>query len=593
MQTRSFLWQLFFKTFLIAILTLAAVGIFSSLTFRSLSRSQAASEMITQARILQTFVTESLSKGEDLGMICKGVKDAGSFLTIVSTNGSILCDSLGEKLVIGRGFSEQPEINSALRLKEGQDIRHSSSSNSEMIFVALPVNESGVIKAIIRLAKPVNDIRSVYFKSNALIWAFVFVAFLVSGLISWFMLKKMTTPIQELTRGALALASGDLTNKLHVPSIQEMETLAESMNEMATQLNERIQMVSSQRNELESVLASMQEGVVAIDLDECVININHSAEQILGNQGNNLKGRKIHELTRNISLLKYVEAAAESEARKEEDIILTRDGRRILNARSSPLMGVNNERIGTLFVFNDVTRLRRLESMRRDFAANVSHEIKTPLTAIKGFVETLHTCIKDDPERVSHFLDIIGKNIIRLMAIIDDLLKLSRIENENEQNLIKFSPEKISAIIASVNAFCGQKASSRNIGIEVICPDDLVADVDANLMEQALQNIIDNAIEYSDAGSLVVITASKKDDVARISVKDTGIGIPYAHLDRIFERFYRVDKARSRKAGGTGLGLAIVKHIMQAHGGNVEVKSRIGNGSTFTLTFPLVKQTGR
>lgn len=589
MQKKSFLWQLFFRTFLIAVLTLVSVGVFASLATRSLSRSQSGSDMIRQAKMIGSYIGGSISENTNLEQICSGVKESGTYMTVVTPDGGILCDNLGEKLVIGRGFSEQSEINSALRLKEGFAIRKSELLKIDLIYAALPVTDAGAIKAVIRLARPVESIRGFYTRSISGIGIFVFIAFLISGFISWITLKRMVTPIEELTKGAMALASGDLSNRLYIPSIQEMETLAESLNEMAAQLNERIQMVSSQRNELEAVLASMQEGVIAIDLDECVININHSAEHIIGMPHDNVKGRKIHELTRNISLLKYVDASIASDARKEEDIILTREGRRILNARSSPLMGINNERLGTLFVFNDVTRLRLLENIRRDFAANVSHEIKTPLTSIKGFVEILDDCIKEDPGRVPHFLEIIRKNIDRLMAIIDDLLRLSRIENENEQNSIRFMPERISGILNSVSQLCAAKAASRKISVEINCPDDLVAEMDANLMEQAVQNLLDNAVDYSDEGSSIIISASIKEGVAKITVKDSGIGIPYAHLDRIFERFYRVDKARSRKAGGTGLGLAIVKHIMQAHGGSVEVSSKKGTGSTFALLFPAAR----
>lgn len=593
MQKKSFLWQLFFRCFLVAVLTLAAVGFFASLTIRTFSRSRTASEMLNQAKMIRSYVAEAVSEHGNLEKICASVAESGSYITVVSPDGRILCDTLGEKIVIGTGFSEQPEINSALKLKEGWSVRKNTSIDRNFVYAALPVDDAGAVKAVLRFARPEDSVRDIYLKLHTGLWLFIFAAFAISGLVSWVIIKKMVTPIEELTRGAMALASGDLTNRLHVPSINEMETLAESMNEMASQLNERIVMVSSQRNELEAVLASMMEGVIAIDTDEFVISINHSAEQILGVAHESVKGRKIHELTRNISLLKYVDAAIASDARKEEDIILAREGRRILNARSSPLMGITNERLGTLFVFNDVTKLRRLENMRRDFAANVSHEIKTPLTSIKGFFETLQTCIREDPDRVDQFLEIIGKNINRLMAIIDDLLKLSRIENDNEQNVIRFMPEKIGNVIDAAVSLCSQKAASRNIRLETDCPDDLSADMEASLMEQAVRNLMDNAIDYSNERGSVSVSASVKAGIARISVKDNGIGIPYTHLDRIFERFYRVDKARSRKAGGTGLGLAIVKHIMQAHGGNVEVSSRPGTGSTFTLTFPAARREAK
>jgi len=250
------------------------------------------------------------------------------------------------------------------------------------------------------------------------------------------------------------------------------------------------------------------------------------------------------------------------------------------------LMDAGKKQIGTLVVINDVTQLRRLENMRKDFVANVSHEIKTPLTAIKGFVETLYQGNVDKPEETERFLGIIQKHVDRLSSIIDDLLSLSRIEQENEGQVIQFEKKTIVDVFRSAVQICRPKAEEKNIDINITCDEHLESCFDPTLFEQAVVNLLDNAIKYSEPNSAIHLSANLDDSELTIIVADQGIGIAKKHLPRLFERFYRVDKARSRKLGGTGLGLAIVKHIAQAHGGQVTVKSTPGKGSTFTIHLP-------
>jgi two-component system phosphate regulon sensor histidine kinase PhoR len=254
--------------------------------------------------------------------------------------------------------------------------------------------------------------------------------------------------------------------------------------------------------------------------------------------------------------------------------------------QSSPLLDANKEHIGTLVVFNDVTHFRRLENMRRDFVANVSHEIKTPLTAIKGFVETLHQGSVDNPEEADRFLGIINKHVDRLSAIIEDLLSLSRIEQEDEGKIIKLEEGYVNDVFQSAIQICRSKAEEKNITIRPVCNEPISAKFDTTLLEQAVVNLLDNAIKYSEPKSTILLKAQRNNSEIRIRVEDQGIGIAKKHLPRLFERFYRVDKARSRKMGGTGLGLAIVKHIAQAHGGRITVESTLGVGSVFTIHLP-------
>jgi two-component system phosphate regulon sensor histidine kinase PhoR len=332
----------------------------------------------------------------------------------------------------------------------------------------------------------------------------------------------------------------------------------------------------------------MLEGVIAIDRSERIINMNPAAGRMFDCDPAKVQGRNIQEVVRNLAIQRFVTRVLTTSEAISDDFILYRAEERTLNIHSSPLYDSSSVQIGALLVMNDVTQLRHLENVRRDFVANVSHEIKTPLTAIKGFVETLQQGTVEDKAEQERFLGIVLKHVNRLGAILEDLLALSRMEQENGIEEVRLSTGKIKDVIQTAIQVCQPKAAARGITINVDAVEDLSANLDATLLEQAFVNLIDNAVKYSDDGSQVRISASQKKHEVTIKFVDQGVGIPNKHLPRLFERFYRVDKARSRKLGGTGLGLAIVKHIVQAHGGHITVESSLGQGSTFTVHLPLV-----
>jgi two-component system phosphate regulon sensor histidine kinase PhoR len=267
-------------------------------------------------------------------------------------------------------------------------------------------------------------------------------------------------------------------------------------------------------------------------------------------------------------------------------MVVHSDKERFLNGHGTVLRDPNEKQIGALIVLNDITRLRKLENIRREFVANVSHELRTPVTAIKGFVETLLDGKVEDSVEEERFLNIINKHTARLESIIEDLLNLSKIEREDERDEIILTEGEIIDVLSNAIEMCQDKADAKRIEIILFCPEDTIAKMDAQLLEQAMINLLDNAIKYSEQGSSISIKASQTEDELIIRVLDQGCGIDKKHLPRLFERFYRVDKARSRKLGGTGLGLAIVKHISQAHGGSVSVESIPGKGSTFRIHLP-------
>ena len=369
----------------------------------------------------------------------------------------------------------------------------------------------------------------------------------------------------------------------------------------AGRLSETIQTITTERNQNEAVLAGMTEGVLAVDGQERIITINAAAAVLLGVEPEQARGRSIQEIVRNPELQRFVAAVLAGEESVEGDVVVHADrDPRELRVHGAQLRGGNGNGNGSgnggeaegggkgaVIVLNDVTRMRHYEAIRRDFVANVSHEIKTPVTTIKGFAETLLDGALDDRHDSERFLRIIVGQADRLSAIIEDLLSLSSLESGSEDTAISLERGSIRDVLQVALDVCDMKAGAKRITLGLDCPEDLYAEINPPLLEQAVVNLIDNAIKYSSEGSAVGVSATVRGTTLSIRVADAGRGIAREHLPRLFERFYRVDKARSRDMGGTGLGLSIVKHIAVAHGGWVAVESAPGLGSTFTITLPV------
>jgi len=371
--------------------------------------------------------------------------------------------------------------------------------------------------------------------------------------------------------------------------------IARAVDALALRLERKLRTLAQQRNELEALLASMNEGVLAVDLDERLIRVNPAAGHMLRVDRSTALGQELHAVVRNAALLKLVDRAMqEQEGPIVADIIVQPDVATTdvnqqdaaLEARAATLHGASGQRLGVLVVLHDVTRLRRLEVVRSEFVANVSHEMKTPITAIKGFVETLLEDDQPTEEDGRRFLQIVLRQADRLQAIFEDLLTLARIEGNDEKQSIVMDWARVRSIVDAAADACKLKADGKEIDVIVSCPEELYARVNAPLLEQALVNLVDNAIKYSGSGSTVHVTVDHVADELTLAVADQGTGIPAQHVPRLFERFYRVDRARSREMGGTGLGLAIVKHVAQAHEGRVDVESTVGRGSTFRILIP-------
>jgi two-component system phosphate regulon sensor histidine kinase PhoR len=421
---------------------------------------------------------------------------------------------------------------------------------------------------------------------NRQIFGTALLAVLLTAVASSWVARRLAGPLGDLRQGAECLARGDLQHRWDGSDTEEIDRLAAALNRMAEQLDERFRTILRRHSEYEAMLSSMEEGVLAVDNDGTILSANGACARLLEAGAAPMRGRPIYEVLRKPSLVRLVETALASPSPVDEDLRCYGPEERWLSAHGTALTDAQDSRIGALVVLHDTTRLRHLENVRRDFVANVSHELRTPITSIKGFVETLLDDGLEDPARALRFLGIVLRQVNRLDAIIQDLLLLSRIERGAEDQMIERGSESLREVLQSAAEMCQRKADGKSVCLRVDCPEDLLGRINGPLVEQAVMNLVDNAVKYSEAGSAVQIEGGRENGNLVIRVRDKGCGIAPQHQPRLFERFYRVDKARSRELGGTGLGLAIVKHIVAAHQGSVAVESVPGQGSTFTLRLP-------
>jgi two-component system phosphate regulon sensor histidine kinase PhoR len=587
-KKKRLLRHLFPSYLLITLISLIAVTWFASRSIRNFYLEQTTADLLARACLLKSQMAQFLGPLETrvVDAVCKEVGESSATrFTVILPSGRVIGDSNEDPAVMDN-HALRPEVITARMGDIGKSIRFSMTLQKRMMYVAIPLKEKEKMIAVIRAALPVTAIdQALKAIQIRIMLGGLFISLLAAG-ISLYVSRRISRPIEKLKKGADFFARGNLSHRMPGTDLVEIDSLIEALNQMAVQLEDRLNTIVRQKNELTAVLSSMAEGVIAVDMDERIISINKAGARIFEDLPQNLLNRSIPEAIRNPDLQKFINRALSSKENIEEDITLYQRGERILYVHHTPLEDAGGRQSGILVVLNDVTHLRKLENIRKDFAANVSHEIKTPLTAIKGFVETLRTGEVADPKETERFLAIIEKHVNRLTAIIEDLMKLSKIEQQDETSDIRLEESSVKSVILSAIQTCREKLEAKNITVDLVCPEDISTRLDSTLMTQALVNLLDNAINYSREKSDIQISATLKDQELRIIVQDHGIGIPKEHLSRLFERFYRVDKARSRELGGTGLGLAIVKHIAHAHGGRVSVDSTFGKGSTFSLHLP-------
>lgn len=575
---------------LVVLVCLVGIVFYSSRSVRSFYKERIAEDLRVRAALLSGPVLTLLG-GSDPSAVDGYVRALGPDLamriTVVLIDGTVIADNEQDPARM-ENHAARVEIVAALATGHGQSARFSSTVGQEMIYFARTLREGDAVAGILRLAVPVGRVQEALWGLYRQILLGGLVVALLSTGISLIVSRRLARPLAQMRQGAERFARGDFSQRLAEPKSLEMASLANAMNEMARQLHERISTIISERNQQEAVLSSMVEGVLAVDGEENVLSLNEAAAQLIGSRRDEAVGKPAGRVVNDELLLEFMRQVLQRSAPQEREFASRGQAGRILQAHGTVLRDAGGHHIGAVIVLNDVTRLRRLEQVRRDFVANVSHELRTPITSIKGFVETLLDGALDDAEDARRFLEIVAKQADRLNALLADLLLLSHVEESDEKAAIALAIEKVEPVLQAAVQLCENKAQQKNIRIGMHCAPELAGPINPSLLEQAVSNLIDNAIKYSDAGDTVEVRAGIVEGAMHIEVEDHGCGILPEHLPRLFERFYRVDKARSRRLGGTGLGLAIVKHIAKAHGGVVKVRSEVGGGTTFWLELPRI-----
>jgi len=507
-------------------------------------------------------------------------------LTVMTAAGAVLAESGGEADATD-SHANRPEIVAARVSGSGVITRYSHTLGQRMRYFALPVHERGVLRGYVRAALPLTVIDNRIGAMRKTVAVVAAIAAILALTLAFALARRISRPLGSMMEAAYAIASGHYEERIHLRSRDEFAALAAVFNSMAEQLQVRIDAMARDRNEVLAILSSMVEGVIAVDPQERIVQINEVAARLLEASVAESIGRPIWEVTRSRTIAGAVSRAMHDGTQVTDEMSLFRAaGDLHIELHASPLRDRESAPAGVVVVFHDVTRLRELESLRRDFVTNVSHEFKTPVTAIRALVETLLEDSAIEPQTRQQFLEKIKNQCGRLTALVEDLLALSRaesLEGGSEQTVVDLREPALEALRMLAPA-----AEAKGLSIEQQLPALAVPILgDWEGLREIAGNLLDNAVKYTPAGGRIRLRITASDEAANLEIEDTGIGIPPQDLGQVFERFYRVDKARSRQLGGTGLGLSIVKHLAQAMGGQVSVESTLGKGSLFRVAFPV------
>lgn len=500
----------------------------------------------------------------------------GCRVSLIAADGALKADSELDDSSLARAENHRgrPEIAAALAGREESAVRRSATVGVDFLYAAVPAKPGAL-----RLSLPLTVVQSRVSRARAFVLWAALATFAAALILAWLLARAAGRPLEEMAAVARRLAAGDYGARVRGPlGGDERALLGETLNALAERVEETVGELSRDKGRLAAVLDQMAEGVVAVDAEGRVLLVNPALSRLLGIDAAQARGRVYLESLRHHGLAELVGEVLRGGEPAARELRLFSPGELVFDAHAAPLLK-DGRPAGALVVLHDITRLRRLEQVRRDFVANVSHELRTPLASIKGFAETLIDGALDDKEHRLGFVKTIEEQAVQLSKLVDDLLDLSSIESGHRQP--RLAPTDLRALAVEVSRRFAAAAADRGVTLAAGASGPAGALADADQVRQILANLIDNAIKYTDSGGRVEISLETKGGEVVTSVRDSGVGIPEADLARVFERFYRVDKSRSREAGGTGLGLAIVKHLVEAQGGRVWVESRQPGGSTF------------
>jgi two-component system, OmpR family, phosphate regulon sensor histidine kinase PhoR len=589
LKRRRVFWQTMPLQILLVLALLLLVAIDGSRRFHRLALEHLTGVLEDDAQLASGLAADAVLAGDrkKVDALCKTFgRSMSKRVTVIGSDGEVLGDSEKDPASM-ENHADRPEVREALSGRPGVMQRYSMTLDKRMMYVAVPLESNGRVIGVARVSESLDDVNAFVHTARFRIGLMPLIAGFFLALVAAAFAYRLKQSVTRFRDALASIEQGDYRRRLYDVPIPVLDPVAYGLNHAAEAVQRRMTGVMRERDELEAVLADMTEGVMVVDGTDRIQKFNLSAERLFGQAFEAVKGRPVYEVIRNGDLLRFIEKTQASSEPIEEDIVLHEAKDIFLQAHGTVLRGSEDRIQGVLLVFSDVTRLRRLENLRKEFVANVSHELKTPVTSIQGFVETLKDGANQNPKEAERFLDIILKHTRRLNAMIDDLLNLSRIEQQTEKREIVLERNSVRDVIEEAVSICQAKADAKTITLQIECGKDLTAMMRPDLLVQAVSNLIDNAVKYTGEAGKVTVRAARREDGIHIEVEDRGAGIPKEHLPRLFERFYRVDPSRSRDMGGTGLGLAIVKHVAQAHGGRAEASSEEGKGSVFSIVLPI------
>lgn len=508
---------------------------------------------------------------------------SGARVTVITRDGTVIADSQSDPAGM-ENHAGRPEVQGAFSTGSGRSIRHSATLDHDLLYYAARQAPPGGEPFILRLALPVEAVDEVIASFRKRLWLASFLILAIAGSVTLLISRSFSGRVDRLREFSGRVAQGDFRPMVPDGSGDALTALGQSLNSTAARLDHSIKALTEERNLSSAILGSMVEGVAVVNSSERLVFSNPALAEILELDVVPESGRALVEVARQTELIEAVRQVLAGQPRVESEIVTGTLRQHFFAATVAAVRA--GETSGAVIVLHDITDLRKLERVRRDFVANVSHEFKTPLTAIQGFAETLLAGAVDDPKNRGRFLEIILEHSRRLARLTDDLLKLSKMDADRLE--VEIRRVGVTQFVESCIESAQPRAEERELRISVSAPKDLPEmAADRRLLTEVLQNLLDNAIQYTPAGGRILVSAEVEGPDVVITVADTGVGIPLADQLRIFERFYRVDAARSREVGGTGLGLSIAKHLVEVHGGRLWVDSEVGHGAQFHFSVPV------
>ncbi|WP_438431921.1 two-component system histidine kinase PnpS [Gorillibacterium sp. sgz500922] len=582
-------------------LSVLAAGLFSAQLLRNSYMSSLETNMDREIRVLLATSdwaktgSEPETEAYYTALIRELRESAGSRVTYIRSDGKVLGDSDHDIQGMGNHLDRE-EIREAGVGRTGYAVRHSATLNENMMYAAEAVaDSSGETVGYIRLAMSLHAVEDSLRRFWLFLLAGLAALFVLAGILSYRIARSMTRPLEKITRVAQQITNLDYRSRVNIRSRDEIGQLGHAINTMAEGLETQLGRIMENESRLQSVMDSMQSGILMVDREERVMLLNRKAEEFLGFSAEELLNHAYSAANQQYEFSQLVQTCLETGDTLRDEMVFYFPEERIVEVSTTPVLDGQGNMAAVLIVLNDITAVRRLEKMRSEFVANVSHELKTPIAAVKGFAETLLNGAMADPDTATAFVKIIYDESDRLNRLIGDILELSKIESRRVP--LTFSPIDLSDFLATSLRMVQTEADKKNIRLLFKPTAPLYLEADEDRLRQILLNLLSNGISYTPEGGEVQVRAEHvpgerddQDDRVRIIVSDTGIGIPKKDVPRIFERFYRVDKARSRSSGGTGLGLSIVKHLVELHRGTIRVESTVGAGSSFIIELPVLHQ---